>query len=68
MHIRANHERRLTDLERIYSYSFVISVKYMPGFLKAGLAKIRTHSTTWQLQTITFGQRPIKSLYPTPGI
>ena len=30
----------------------------MPGFLKTGLAKIRTHSTTWQLKTIKFVQRP----------
>ena len=27
---------------------------YMPEFLKTGLAKIRTHSTTWQLKTTTF--------------
>ena len=60
-HVRANRERR------IYSYSFVISVKYMPGFLKAGLAKIRTHSTTWQLKTIKFAQGPIKRLYMTLG-
>ena len=33
---------------------------YMPEFLKTGLAKIRTHSTTWQLKTIRFVQRPIK--------
>ena len=32
----------------------------MPEFLKTGLAKIRTHSTTWQLKTIRFVQRPIK--------
>ena len=41
---------------------------YMPGFLKRGLAKIRTHSTTWQLKTIKFVQRPIESLYLKPGI
>ena len=40
---------------------------YKPGFLKTGLAKVRTHSTTWQLKTIKFVQRPIKSLYLTPG-
>ena len=35
----------------------------MPGFLKTGLAKIwiMAHSTTWQLKTIKFVQRPIKS-------
>ena len=32
----------------------------MPEFLKTGLAKIRTHSTTWQLKTTRFVQRPIK--------
>ena len=39
----------------------------IPGFLKTGLAKITTHFTTWQLKTITFVQRPIKSFYLTPG-
>ena len=32
----------------------------MPEFLKTGLANIRTHSTTWQLKTTRFVQRPIK--------
>ena len=40
---------------------------YIPGFLKTGLAKISTHSTTWQFKTIKLIQRPIKSLYLTPG-
>ena len=40
---------------------------YMPEFLKTGLAKIRTHSTTWELKTIKFVQRSMKSLYLTPG-
>ena len=31
------------------------------------LAKISTHSTTWQLKTIKFVQRPFESLYVTPG-
>ena len=61
MHVRANRERRFTELERIYSYRFVIPVKYMPEFLKTGLAKIRTHSTTWQLKTTRFVQRSIKT-------
>ena len=26
----------------------IYAIKYIPGFLKTGLAKIRTHSTTWQ--------------------
>ena len=45
----------------------MISVKFIPGFLKTGLAKISTHSTTWQFKTIKLIQRPIKSLYLTPG-
>ena len=40
----------------------------LPGFLKTGLAKISTHSTTWQFKTlIKLIQRPIKSLYLTTG-
>ena len=39
----------------------------IPGFLKTGLAKISTHSTTWQFKTTKLIQRPIKSLYLTPG-
>ena len=39
-------------------------VLIMPEFL----AKIRTHSTTWQLKTIKFVQRPIESLYLRPSI
>ena len=35
----------------------------IPGFLKTGLAKISTHSTTWQFKTTKLIQRPIKSLY-----
>ena len=46
----------------------MISVQFVPGFLKTGLAKISTHSTTWQFKTIKLVQRPIKSLYLTPGI
>ena len=38
------------------SMGFII----MPEFLKTGLAKIRPHSTTWQLKTTRFVQRPIK--------
>ena len=33
---------------------------YIPEFLKTGLAKIRAHSTTWQLKAIKSVQRPIK--------
>ena len=40
---------------------------FIPGFLKTGLAKISTHSTTWQFKTTKLLQRPIKSLYLTPG-
>ena len=32
----------------------------MAEFVKTGLAKIRTHSTTWQLKTLRSVQRPIK--------
>ena len=39
----------------------------IPGFLKTGLAKISTHSSTWQFKTIKLIQRAIKSLYLTPG-
>ena len=39
---------------------------YLAGFLKTGLAKISTHSTTWQFKTTKLIQRPIKSLYLTP--
>ena len=40
---------------------------FKPGFLKTGLAKIPTHSTSWQFKTIKLVQRPIKSVYLTPG-
>ena len=39
----------------------------IPGFLKTWLAKISTHSTTWQFKTTKLIQRPIKSFYLTPG-
>ena len=39
----------------------------IPGFLKTGLAKISSHSTTWQFKTTKLIQRPIKNLYITPG-
>ena len=42
-------------------------LSYIPGFLKTGLAKISSHSTTWQIKTTKLIQRPIKSLYMTPG-
>ena len=32
----------------------------IPEFLKTGLAKIRAHSTTWQLKAKKSFQRPIK--------
>ena len=35
-------------------------VIYIPEFLKTGLAKIRAHSTTWQLKAIKSVQRAIK--------
>ena len=48
-------------------YYFLLYYYYIPGFLKTGLAKISTHSTTWQFKTIKLIQRPIKGLYLTPG-
>ena len=39
----------------------------LPGFLKTGLAKISTHSTTWQFKTTKLIHWSIKSLYMTPG-
>ena len=51
-----------------FFFIYLFIYLFMAEFLKpAGLAKIRTHSTTWQLKTIKFVQRPIKSLYLTPG-
>ena len=45
----------------------IIIIIFIPGFLKTGLEKISTHSTSWQFQTKKVIQRPIKSLYLTPG-
>ena len=40
---------------------------YIRGFLKTGLAKISTCSTTWQFKIIKVIQRPIESLYLKPS-
>ena len=40
----------LTNLELL----FVISVHFIPGFLKTGLAKISTHSITWDQALFSF--------------
>ena len=53
---------------RVCKHAFIFVSSYIPGFLKTGLAKISTHSTTWQFKTTKLIQRPIKSLYMTPGI
>ena len=45
----------------------IIIIIFIPGFLKTGLEKISIHSTSWQFQTKKLIQRPIKSLYLTPG-
>ena len=46
------------------TYSYISLIMYIiPGLLKTWLAKISTHSTTWQFKTIKLIQRPIKSLY-----
>ena len=44
----------------------MISVHFIPGFLKTG-AKISVYSTTWQIKTIKLVERPIKSLNLMPG-
>ena len=60
------------DADQINTFSkhtrFLINgIVSVPGFFKTRLAKISTHSTTWQFKTIKLVQRPIKSLYLTPG-
>ena len=50
-----------------FNLQFKINKIYIPGFLKTEFAKMSTHSTTWQVKTIKLVQRPIKSLYRTPG-
>ena len=50
-----------------FNLQFKINKIYIPGFLKTELAKIATHSTTWQFKRIKLIQRPIKSLYLTPS-
>ena len=42
-----------------------MDIKYIPGFLKTGLGKISTHSTTWQFKTTKLIQRPIKVTRPS---
>ena len=44
----------------LYNNNNLMDEIYMPEFLKTGLAKIRTPTTTWQLKKIKFVQRPIK--------
>ena len=51
----------------IEKFPFIIGYVHIPGFFKTRLAKISTHSTNWQFKTTKFIQRPIKSLYMTPG-
>ena len=48
-------------------FKTILKYIFIPGFLKTGLAKISTHSTTWQFKTIKLLQRPIKILYLMPG-
>ena len=66
---RPNCDRSvLTTSIKIFPYRHparLIRAKYqcnvfIPEFLKTGLAKIRAHSTTWQLKAIKSVQRPIK--------
>ena len=59
---------RLVTLDRSYEIltlraSFYNDLDFhvcIPEFLKTGLAKIRAHSTTWQLKAKKFVQRPKK--------
>ena len=44
----------------MFKNTLLLSSCKLLEFLKTGLAKIRTYSTTLQLKTITFVQRPIK--------
>ena len=45
----------------IYAYAMGFCAHtHIPEFLKTGLAKIRTHSTTWQLNTIKFVKKADK--------
>ena len=56
------------ELEAMGARGIIVLVKSnLPGFLKTGLAKISTHSTSWQFKTRELVQRPIKSVYLTPG-
>ena len=59
--------RNIVHLRKIKTF-YVVSVStsiffiaFIPEFLKTGLAKIRAHSTTWQLKAIKSVQRPIKN-------
>ena len=57
----------LEFVKQIQCAERIVNIISIPGFLKTGLGKISTHSTSWQLKTIKFVQRPIKSVYLTPG-
>ena len=59
-----NNNNNNNNNKRLYA---ILLHGLIPGFLKTGLAKISTHSTTWQFKTTKLIQRPIKSLYMTPG-
>ena len=61
-HIKHGLNERLAVSKALSIWLFLIFI-YIPGFLKTGLAKISTHSTTWQFKTTKLIQRPIKSLY-----
>ena len=59
-----NNNNNNNNNKRLYA---ILLHGLIPGFLKTGLAKISTHSTTWQFKTTKLTQRSIKSLYMTPG-
>ena len=50
-----------------YYYLLLLLLLLYTWIFETGLAKISTHFTTWQFKTIKLIQRPIKSLYLTPG-
>ena len=70
------HNFRLFPLHSASPFPYLFSLPtirlyiyiYLFFFLKIWLAKIRTHSTTWQLKTIKLRPKPIESPYLRPFI
>ena len=65
------YERIVRDISLIFNefrvFPFRDFCEIYTWILKTGLAKISTHSTSWQFKTVKLVQRPIKSVYLTPG-